>query len=369
MASDALNMKQEVVSLCDQISRYGTRSKDDVEQIKFIGLYKINERISSRFFKILEFSRKCRIMDYDVDSPKPGKDDEMLITLLRTNKEIQTYFKHTCQLLPNQTSGNLRIEVDCSTLAYYDWLTNVKQTDNNIGNAALHLGGLSGETDKTGSNKKVSYDVECKEADLSEMCQDWMSIPGWTADIVQTEEANELLEPEVIFKLSRIVINVNIIISFPVVHLLPDERCQEISKLHLESVVEGKEKNYLQKPKLLPKLNCIFCPKSQKESTKVYAEIRPLVRLYRKSSPSPTRQSKPEVEPFNWRKYVQNESKRPNIKFSTSTALYSPPKPSYDNIFRSDAFQSNIKENYSGFRAKSEFKERPYSRKYISLYH
>jgi len=58
MASDALNMKQEVVSLCDQISRYGTRSKDDVEQIKFIGLYKINERISSRFFKILEFSRK-----------------------------------------------------------------------------------------------------------------------------------------------------------------------------------------------------------------------------------------------------------------------------------------------------------------------
>ena len=66
-------------------------------------------------------------MQYDVDSPKPGKDDEMLITLLRTNKEIQTYFKHTNQLLPNQTSGNLRIEVDCSTLAYYDWLTNVKQ--------------------------------------------------------------------------------------------------------------------------------------------------------------------------------------------------------------------------------------------------
>ena len=40
---------------------------------------------------------------------------------------LQTYFRHTGQLLPNQTSGNLRIEVDCATLAYYDWLTHVKQ--------------------------------------------------------------------------------------------------------------------------------------------------------------------------------------------------------------------------------------------------
>ena len=211
------------------------------------------------------------------------------------------------------------------------------------------------------------------------MCQDWMSIPGWTADIVQTEGNSRFSQSYSDLRfLQRPMSYLNLKLSSSSAGLLSTSissypfqlciscrtkgfyipliskifniiiRCQEISKLHLESVVEGKEKNYLQKPKLLPKLNCIFCPKSQKESTKVYAEIRPLVRLYRKSSPSPTRQSKPEVEPFNWRKYVQNESKRPNIKFSTSTALYSPPKPSYDNIFRSDAFQSNIKENYSG---------------------
>ena len=81
-------------------------------------------------------------MAYDAICPRPGEDDGMLISLLRTNKEIQvprylqylqyllllqTYFRHTGQLLPNQTSGNLRIEVDCATLAYYDWLTHVKQ--------------------------------------------------------------------------------------------------------------------------------------------------------------------------------------------------------------------------------------------------
>ena len=118
--------------------------------------------------------------------------------------------------------------------------------------------------------------------------------------------------------------------------------------MHFESAMERKHENYLQKPNLLPKLNCIFCPKPKHESAKVYAEIRPLVRLYRKNSPSPSRQSKPETEPFNWRKYVQIESKKPSIKFSTSTALYSPAKPTYDNIFHSDAFKTNTKEIYSG---------------------
>ena len=36
------------------------RNDENTEQIKFKDLFKINERISSRFFKILEFSRKCR---------------------------------------------------------------------------------------------------------------------------------------------------------------------------------------------------------------------------------------------------------------------------------------------------------------------
>ena len=78
------------------------------------------------YSKKLNPTNSCRIMEYDGDAPRPGTHDDMIITLLRTNQEIQTYFKHTGHLLPNEVSGNLRIEVDCSTLAYFDWLTNVK---------------------------------------------------------------------------------------------------------------------------------------------------------------------------------------------------------------------------------------------------
>ena len=83
----------------------------------------VRKLCSYRNFKIGIF----RILEFEEENPKPGLSDEMIITLLRTNTEIQTYFTHTGQLLPNQTSGNLMIEVDCSTLAYYDWLTNVKE--------------------------------------------------------------------------------------------------------------------------------------------------------------------------------------------------------------------------------------------------
>lgn len=43
-------------------------------------------------------------MDFDAEikSPRPGVNDEMIVSLLRTNLEIQTYFKHTGHLLPNQ---------------------------------------------------------------------------------------------------------------------------------------------------------------------------------------------------------------------------------------------------------------------------
>jgi len=364
--ADALNMKQEVVSLCDQVARYGFRSPENIEQVKFIDLYKINERISSRFFKILDFSRKCRILEFEEENPKPGLSDEMIITLLRTNTEIQTYFKHTGQLLPNQTSGNLMIEVDCSTLAYYDWLTNVKECDN-CDNAALHLGGLSNKNKKESKNKskKVSYHVVTKEADLSDLCLSWMTLDQWTADSLDTYlEATELLEPEVIFKLYRVKITHIVILAFPIIHNLPNGRTEDFNQEHFyEKVIQGEQEKYLERVKILT-VNLNMCQKEKKIQNKDYAEIRPLVRLYKRSTPSPTRQNKPEPL-FDWRKFVQTESRKPSIKFSTSTVLYTPPKPSYDNIFRSDA----LKENFPGpeRRAKSEFRDR-FSRKYISLY-
>ena len=38
-------------------------------------------------------------------------------------------------------------------------------------------------------------------------------------------EATELLEPEVIFKLSRVVVRVNIVPQAEIVHDIPSERC------------------------------------------------------------------------------------------------------------------------------------------------
>ena len=61
-------------------------------------------------------------MIYEGGRPTPGKDDGLVISLLRTNTDIQTYFRHTGHLLPNQLTTNLRLEVDCGKLAYYDWV-------------------------------------------------------------------------------------------------------------------------------------------------------------------------------------------------------------------------------------------------------
>ena len=91
------------------------------------------------------------------------------------------------------------------------------------------------------------------------------------------------------------------------------------------------------------------CPQETRPARCDHAEIRSLVRLYRKSSPasSPVRQAKPvEVRKVQFvptpappqpeavsstsklRRFSHAEMRRPSIKFSTSTALYTPAKPS-----------------------------------------
>jgi len=41
--------------------------------------------------------------------------------------EIEEYFRHTKNLLPNFPGGNLWIDVDCDKKAHYDWVTHVKE--------------------------------------------------------------------------------------------------------------------------------------------------------------------------------------------------------------------------------------------------
>ena len=44
-------------------------------------------------------------------------------------------------------------------------------------NAALHLGGLTGD-------QPVTYHVECLSADSGQVCEDWRSAEEWTASLL-----------------------------------------------------------------------------------------------------------------------------------------------------------------------------------------
>ena len=90
------------------------------------------------------------------------------------------------------------------------------------------------------------YEVECKEAALGEVSQQWLEVTTWSLEVEDAPagatimssscprhvviptlcpEATALLEPEVIFKLSRVVVRVNIVTSAEIVHDIPSERC------------------------------------------------------------------------------------------------------------------------------------------------
>ena len=97
------------------------------------------------------------------------------------------------------------------------------------------------------------------------------------------------------------------------------------------------------------------CPKETVRQPRTdHAEIRSLVRLYKKSSPSPPREIhppetrrvhfvKPEPQPVleipsstsKLRRFSHAETRRPSIKFATSTALYTPAKPTYGSSLES----------------------------------
>ena len=97
------------------------------------------------------------------------------------------------------------------------------------------------------------------------------------------------------------------------------------------------------------RVTCQDCPREPvKQPRTDHAEIRSLVRLYKKSSPSPQREIKPketrrvhfvrpEPQPVleipsstsKLRRFSHAEMRRPSIKFATSTALYTPAKPTY----------------------------------------
>lgn len=131
------NVMKEVSSICFQISMFGNRTEDGREFIKFGELFKLNEKISNKCVGILQRARKHRLLHFSGETLWQGKDDQVVITLLRRNREIQIYFDHTKELLPNGTNGNVWIDIDSRKRAHFDFVTNVREVDDHT--VAYHI--------------------------------------------------------------------------------------------------------------------------------------------------------------------------------------------------------------------------------------
>lgn len=51
----------------------------------------------------------ARLIHFPGETLWQGEDDKVMVTLIRRNREVQVYFDHTRQLLPNNPGGNTRI--------------------------------------------------------------------------------------------------------------------------------------------------------------------------------------------------------------------------------------------------------------------
>ena len=89
-------------------------------------------------------------------------------------------------------------------------------------------------------------------------------------------------------------------------------RTKDISGEVYFSATENTEHNYLERVTPVRRIEIETCQREEKRNVKDYAEIRPLVRLFRKSSPDHN-ETKPREARFNWRQYVSTETRSGSI--------------------------------------------------------
>ena len=243
--------------------------------------------------------------------------------------------------------------------------------------------------------------------------QQWQEAPHLDTAEFNPTTAEQLMEPQVIFKKHRAGVRKAVVVNHPEEGSERSE-IEEVKNtcdvLYLHAIITKCEISY----HMITKVSCVqshTCPakiekKVVAEKEIPHMEIRPLVRLFRKSSPSPPPEhkhqppsnkpkEKPKVFPetelpanmSNYRKHSYTENRKPSIKFSTSTALYTPPKPSLENYSKPDnslkhgnmkyrptsLARSSLFSSYNlTARARSEFRERSIPvigrRGYVSLY-
>jgi len=274
---------------------------------------------------------------------------------------------------------------------------------------SVHLGSVCAVGSRKVSGQKTSYHVTCHQAEADDILQTWLEATEINCEDYSPTLAEELMEPLVIFKKYRAGVTIVLVVSDPMeccednmVETVKDSSdiCEENARMDTYHITYDTVDNVSQ-------LQTHNCPaktekKIVKEREELYSEIRPLVRLFRKTSPDPPQQHFSEPEPSKHkekpeldspadiskyrRKYSHTETPKSSIKFSTSTALYTPPKPSLQNYAKPDSSFEYGKQTHRGSslarsslfstynltaRARSEFRERsiPVGRRsYVSLY-
>ena len=140
-------------------------------------------------------------------------------------------------------------------------------------------------------------------------------------------DATYLEEPMVIFKLLKAFVNTLPLMCDPV-ECSENNVCDtatDIEQLEYKSAEQNASTNSFDTVKKIIRVNTMVCPEKQQknENISISIDTQQIVRRYSKQSSS--------SPPMHRRYKKESESRRPSIKFSTSTALYTPAKPSYEN--------------------------------------
>ncbi|KJH47412.1 hypothetical protein DICVIV_06487 [Dictyocaulus viviparus] len=86
----SVDIAKEMLYLCEIIRDYGSRSDDGQVKITFGKLFNVYEQISDKVVGMLLRARKHRMVDFKGEMLFQKRDDDVLITLLLSDEELQS---------------------------------------------------------------------------------------------------------------------------------------------------------------------------------------------------------------------------------------------------------------------------------------
>jgi len=259
-----------------------------------------------RFWHLLQCGKRARLVNFEGNSVEVVSK----VKLSRKNREIQHYWDETGHLLPNNPEGNLWIDIDSGRKTHKKWVTNVRDVN----------------------DAKTSYHVVVDRADHD----DDQELPQRTLPL--TKEGEERMKPEwtvepkVIFRLVS-----------PVVKKPPCVR--GTAQEYFEPCLPGEAPIFSYPDSCFASQTLL--PPEPKVAIAPLPEVQTCPRPRSPTPPPPPpppKRASPEyvrpprrlstVSPSPPRRMTPTPSLPPRrtskIKFSTSTALYTPAKPVYE---------------------------------------